>query len=214
MTQKAKLAIALGGVAALVGAIGAATVYSPKTRTRSKSSKPKLESNPVSTPVGGDDDATGLPLATSSVPSLSAQSMNRVILDSRNMVDPGRCSFSEYWRVLASSIYPQVAEMSPEDWSSWSVGEEASLIRQDAEEYLESNGVGTRGWRFALWLRFDSVIGGCYEALAPHTEEIAQCVASEIYPESEWPADDASPQWQKDMWATLLEHVDAYVESR
>jgi hypothetical protein len=212
MTQKAKLAIALGGVAALVGAIGAATVYSPNTRTRRKSSKSKSESNPASISVGGED--TGFALATSSVPSLSAQSMNRVILDSRRMVDPGRSSFSEYWRTLASRIYPQVAEMSSEDWSSWSTGEEASLIRQDAEEYLKSNGVGTRGWRFALWLRFDCIIGGCYEALAPHTDEIAQCVASEIYPGSEWPADDASPQWQKDMWATLLEHVHAYVESR
>ena len=122
-------------------------------------------------------------------------------------------SWGTYWRCLAAQAFPEPAPRLPfEAWPSWLREEASAKIQEDVQAYLQAQGIRLEGWTFMLWLRFDAVIDGCYEALAPHTDEIALCVCSEIYPNLEWPLTDSSPDWMYEMWDEVLALIDLYID--
>lgn len=121
-------------------------------------------------------------------------------------------AFTEYTRCVARKAFPETAaRLDPSEWPAWLKGDAMARIRSDLNAYLTSKGVSNQGWTFMLWLRFDGVIEGCYEALAPSVEGITHCAASEIYPERDWPP-EVGATWENDFWAALMEQVEAYVD--
>jgi len=124
-------------------------------------------------------------------------------------------AWTAYWRCIAVEAFPETAgRLEPSEWPKWLKNDAAIQIRQDVKQYLDSQGVSTQGMKFLLWLRFDSLIDGCWEALAPHEDAVAHCVASEIYPKEDWPPEsDASP-WQVEFWEMLNEKVSDYVDNQ
>jgi len=121
-------------------------------------------------------------------------------------------AFTEYTRCVARKAFPETAaRLDPKDWPAWLRNDAMAQIRVDLNDYLVDQNVSNQGWTFMLWLRFDGVIEGCYEALAPSIEGITHCAASEIYPERDWPPEpDAT--WENDFWEALMQQVEAYVD--
>lgn len=126
---------------------------------------------------------------------------------------PWNGAWTELWRCIARKAFPETAgRLDYEDWPSWLRNEAASQIRQDVGQFLGDQGLSTQGWRFMLWLRFDGVIEGCYEALAPHQDAIAHCVASEIYPDEDWPPEESDKDWKIEFWLEVMDLVGKYTD--
>lgn len=125
---------------------------------------------------------------------------------------PWNGAWTELWRCIARRTFPETAgRLDYDEWPSWLRNQAAARIRQDVSGFLGEQGVSTQGWKFMLWLRFDGVIEGCYEALAPHEDAITHCVASEIYPDQDWPPEEIEG-WKADFWNELEDMVAKYVD--
>jgi hypothetical protein len=122
--------------------------------------------------------------------------------------------WSPLWRCAARKAFPDVAgRLSFEAWPDWLKYQAAHQIQMDLKDHLEAAGVSSVGWSFVLWLRFDHLIDGCYEALAPHTDAITHCMASEMFPDEDWPPDANTSPSLLDFWDTLSDMIEAYVDA-
>lgn len=195
LSKGAKAALVLLGATAILGGAACMDAWaSPPPRKRKSKALPGSE--PQST--ASNPSRAPLPAAPITSPQSRWDTLDKkaAIRDARARAED--VSFGEYWRTVLSYVYPESFDDVDVD-----------QLRLDVEKYLEHVGVNTE-WKFSLWLRFDSVIDGCFEACAPHSESICHCVASEIYPDAEWPPGPRSPAWQQDMWDSIAKKVDAY----
>lgn len=117
-----------------------------------------------------------------------------------------------FWNCVIERVFPETAVYKPEDRPGWWL-EAANQIRQDIMMRLADEELSTQGWKFRIWLKFDHYIEDCYDALAPHTEGVAHCMASAIYPTEKWtPA--PTQGWKAEFWNALIEKIDAYEEAQ
>jgi hypothetical protein len=226
LSKSAKIALAILGTTVVVGGVAYAIDSSkPKSKTKAKAkARPALtpteEGFTDSPPAMGrslNPAALALPRAREDRDADEwrahwARVKDQLIPRCRDDVGQSKnASFTALWRCLARRAFPQAAIGDFDRWPAWLRGEASAQIRRDLKEHLEYNGVSMQGWSFMLWLRLGSVIDGCYEALAPHSDAIAHCVALEIYPDVNWPPTSRSPTWQREVWETIVTLVDTYV---
>lgn len=116
-----------------------------------------------------------------------------------------------FWHCVLDRAFPEAASFTGLDRPEWLRVDAAAKVREDISAILLADEASTEGWRFMLWLKFDDYIEDCYEALAPHSESVAHCIASQIYPNTSWsPAPKMG--WKAEFWNAILDKIDQYEE--
>lgn len=117
-------------------------------------------------------------------------------------------SWTEFWSCVVERAFPEAAMIAVGERSAWWL-DATKKARQDIAKVLQDDESSTQGWRFFLWLKFPAYVDGCYEALAPHSEAVAHCIATEIYPNESWSPPPKSG-WKAQFWNALLAKIEQY----
>lgn len=95
-----------------------------------------------------------------------------------------------------------------------------SQWQQDARDFMWDQLRGLSSWEvlvgqgapfeapYAFWLRRRAEVAACRN-IHQTTSDIAQCAASNIFPEMTWPPPADAPAWQTTVWQQLLQQVAA-----
>jgi hypothetical protein len=105
---------------------------------------------------------------------------------------------------------------STDGWQPWMFEARQGvrdLIQAEVEKYV--GGWGGPGWQFSAWLMFDRLFDACRElANLDGTElvdEIADCMADQIWPEDAWPPTEGDGGWQNSAYDFLRGQISAEI---